>query len=53
MANVDLGNLNLQDMEKKLILKAIDDHQGNISKAAKALGITRNALYRRLEKYDL
>ncbi|WP_460219614.1 sigma-54-dependent transcriptional regulator [Psychroserpens sp. MEBiC05023] len=46
-------NLNLEDTEKLLIKNAIDKHQGNISKAAKDLGLTRAALYRRLEKYNL
>lgn len=46
-------NLNLEDSEKQLIQQAMDKHQGNISKAAKALGLTRAALYRRLEKYNL
>ncbi|MEZ4849581.1 MAG: sigma-54 dependent transcriptional regulator [Bacteroidia bacterium] len=44
---------NLEEMEKMLIRKAITHHQGNISKAAKDLGITRAALYRRMEKYGL
>lgn len=48
-----LESLNLSDMEKALILKAIEKNGGNISKAAKDLGITRTALYRRLEKYDI
>ena len=46
-------NLNLEEMERHLIDKAIKKHQGNISKAAKDLGLTRAALYRRMEKYDL
>ena len=45
--------LNLDEMEKILIQKAISKNQGNISKAAKDLGITRGALYRRMEKYEL
>ena len=45
--------LNLKDTEKLLITNALDKHQGNISKAAKELGLTRAALYRRLEKYNL
>lgn len=45
--------LNLLEMEKKLIQQAVEENQGNISKAAKELGITRNALYRRLEKHGL
>ena len=46
-------NLNLEEMEKKHILKAISKNKGNITKAAKDLGIARTALYRRLEKYGL
>lgn len=46
-------NLNLQDIEIMLIKKAISKHQGNISKAAKELGLTRAALYRRMEKFEL
>jgi DNA-binding NtrC family response regulator len=45
--------LNLQEVEKMLIEKAIKKHEGNISKAAKDLGLTRAALYRRLEKFNL
>ncbi len=44
---------NLQDLEQKAIEQALQRHNGNISKAAKELGITRTALYRRLEKYGL
>ena len=44
---------NLGAVEKNTILKVIEKHAGNISKAAKELGITRTALYRRLEKYDI
>jgi transcriptional regulator of acetoin/glycerol metabolism len=47
------GNTNLGTMEKNTILKVIEIHGGNISKAAKELGITRTALYRRLNKYDI
>lgn len=47
------GSLNLEDTEKKLISKAMEKHQGNISKAAKDLGLTRAALYRRLEKHNM
>ena len=47
------GTLNLETTEKKLITKALEKHQGNISKAAKDLGLTRAALYRRLEKHNL
>jgi DNA-binding NtrC family response regulator len=44
---------NLSSVEKNTILRVIEKHNGNISKAAKELGITRTALYRRLNKYDL
>ncbi len=46
-------SLNIEDTEKSLIKNAINKHEGNISKAAKELGLTRGALYRRLEKYKL
>ncbi len=45
--------LNLEVLEKNTILKVIDKHNGNISKAAKELGLTRTSLYRRLNKYDI
>jgi DNA-binding NtrC family response regulator len=45
--------LNLEETEKLLIRKVVDKHGGNISKAAKELGLTRASLYRRIEKYDL
>ena len=45
--------MNLEEMETHLISKAIEKHQGNISKAANELGLTRAALYRRIEKYGL
>jgi DNA-binding NtrC family response regulator len=44
---------NLSAVEKDTILRVIEKHSGNISKAAKELGITRTALYRRLNKYDI
>jgi DNA-binding NtrC family response regulator len=45
--------LDLDEVEKNTILKAINKHNGNISKAAKELGLTRASLYRRLEKHGL
>lgn len=44
---------NLDEVEKNVIQKAIDRNDGNISKAAKELGLTRASLYRRLEKHGL
>lgn len=46
-------SLNLDDVEKKTILTVLEKHKGNVSKSAKELGITRAALYRRLDKYGL
>lgn len=45
--------VNLEALEKSTILNVIEKNNGNISKSAKELGITRTALYRRLHKYDL
>ena len=47
---MDMG---LEEMEKMMVQKAIDKHKGNISRAAAELGLTRAALYRRIEKFDL
>jgi DNA-binding NtrC family response regulator len=47
------NDTNLSAVEKNTILRVIEKHNGNISKAAKELGITRTALYRRLSKYDI
>jgi transcriptional regulator of acetoin/glycerol metabolism len=46
-------DLNLQQMEKKLILKAISSNRGNMTRAAADLGLARPALYRRLKKHGL
>ena len=43
----------LEQVEEKTIRQALHFYQGNISQAAQALGLTRGALYRRLEKYGL
>jgi DNA-binding NtrC family response regulator len=43
----------LDDVEFDMITHALKKYQGHVSKAASALGISRNALYRRLEKYQL
>lgn len=46
-------DMKLDNIEKNAILTVIERNHGNISKSAKELGITRAALYRRLDKYDL
>jgi two-component system response regulator HydG len=43
----------LSMVEKNTIMRVIDKHNGNITRAAKELGLTRTALYRRLSKYDI
>lgn len=46
-------SFNLAEIERWAIRKALTKYQGNISKAADELGLTRAALYRRLAKYEL
>lgn len=43
----------LDEMEREAIIKAVRTSGGNLSEAAARLGITRQALYRRIEKYGL
>lgn len=50
---VTLKDFKLDDVERSVIVKAITKHRGNISQAAKELGLTRAALYRRIEKHGL
>ena len=47
------NTLNLDEVERTAIAKALQMHSGNISKAADELGLTRASLYRRMEKYGL
>jgi DNA-binding NtrC family response regulator len=49
----DDDDLKLSTIEKNTILKVIEKNHGNITKAARELGLTRTALYRRLNKYDI
>ena len=51
--NETVLSLNLEEMEEKLIKNALKKYQGNISAAADALGLSRAALYRRMEKFGL
>jgi DNA-binding NtrC family response regulator len=43
----------LEDHEKQLIIKTLKKHNGNITDASKEMGISRQALYRRIEKFNL
>jgi DNA-binding NtrC family response regulator len=45
--------LNLDDLEKRAIARALTLYEGNVSHAAAALGLTRPALYRRMERHGL
>lgn len=51
--DMDFSQYDLDTVEKMMIQKAISKHAGNISKAAKSLGLSRASLYRRLEKHGL
>ncbi|MFN7931768.1 MAG: sigma-54 dependent transcriptional regulator [Bryobacteraceae bacterium] len=48
-----LEDMSLEDVESFLIRKALSRYSGNVSHAAKALGLSRSALYRRLQRYGL
>ncbi|WP_276090159.1 sigma-54 dependent transcriptional regulator [Pedobacter sp. JY14-1] len=48
-----VGSITLEEMEIGMVKQAMAYHNHKISKAAASLGITRNALYRRLEKYRI
>lgn len=49
----EVGSMTLEEMEIEMIKKAMAFHNNRVVKVAKALGLTRSALYRRLEKYDI
>lgn len=49
----EIEDVNLDEVEKNTIQKVINKNNGNISKSAKELGITRTALYRRMHKHGL
>jgi DNA-binding NtrC family response regulator len=48
-----VGTMTLDQMEMEMVKKAMTFHKNKITKAAASLGITRNALYRRLDKYQI
>ena len=47
------GAMTLDEIEKAMIAKSMQHYAGNISRVAEALGLSRAALYRRLEKYGI
>lgn len=48
-----VGTMTIDEMEKSMIRKALEFHGSNMSKVARSLGLSRAALYRRLEKYGI
>ena len=53
VAGARLDELSLEEVERVLIQKALSRHGGNVTLAANALGLSRSALYRRLQRYGL
>ncbi len=49
----ELEDMSLEDVESLLIKKALARFGGNVSQAAQALGLSRSALYRRLQRFGL
>jgi len=47
------GSMTLDEMEKAMIVECMRHYEGNITRVAEALGLSRAALYRRFEKYGL
>ena len=52
-SGLPINSYNLDDIEKSVIQKVLAENNGNITKAAEELGLTRSSLYRRMEKYNL
>jgi two-component system, NtrC family, response regulator len=48
-----VGSMTLEEMEKAMILKALEQYENNLTQVASALGLSRQALYRRIEKYGM
>lgn len=49
----EVGSMTLEEMEIQMIKKAMVFHQNKVARVARALGLTRSSLYRRLEKYGI
>ncbi|HEV7570098.1 MAG TPA: sigma-54 dependent transcriptional regulator [Thermoanaerobaculia bacterium] len=49
----DAGTMTLDEIERGMIVKCLQHYDGNLSRVAEALGLSRAALYRRLEKYGI
>ncbi len=51
--SLPVGDMTLDEIEKEMVSAALIRHQGHITKTAAALGISRAALYRKLEKHGI
>jgi transcriptional regulator of acetoin/glycerol metabolism len=47
------GNRSLDELEREAIREALARHDGNVSLAARVLGLSRSALYRRMQRYGI
>jgi transcriptional regulator of acetoin/glycerol metabolism len=45
--------MTMEGIERSMIQKALEHHAGNVSRAAASLGLSRAALYRRIEKHGI
>jgi len=48
-----VGSMTMEEIERAMIVKSLRHHGGNITKVAESLGLSRAALYRRFEKYEI
>jgi DNA-binding NtrC family response regulator len=48
-----VGSMTIDEIERAMIVKSLRHHAGNVSKVAESLGLSRAALYRRFEKYEI
>src|SRR5690606_2704933 len=51
--DLPVGSMTLEEMERAMIQKALKQYENNLTQVASALGLTRQALYRRIEKYGM
>ncbi len=49
----EVGSMTIDEIEKSMILKALEHHENNLTKVARSLGISRAALYRRMDKFGI
>ena len=48
-----VGSMTMEQLERAMIVKSLKHHAGNVSRVAESLGLSRAALYRRFEKYEI